>query len=55
MTYALVFTLVSLFCRSVIAVFGVKQAAGSFQVDTGGGLTYEVNKCVSRPDAEAKV
>ncbi|RDI78928.1 hypothetical protein Vi05172_g11035 [Venturia inaequalis] len=44
MTYALVFTLVSLFCRSVIAVFGVKQAAGSFQVDTGGGLTYEVNK-----------
>lgn len=48
MFYFLLFTLFSLFCRSVTAVFGVKQAATSFLIDTGSGLTYEVDKCVSQ-------
>ncbi|QDS74173.1 hypothetical protein FKW77_001840 [Venturia effusa] len=44
MNYALLLSFFSLFCRYVIAAFGVTETAGAVQVDTGGGLTYEVNK-----------
>lgn len=47
MNYPLLFTVFFLYCRSVIAVFGVTEAANVFKVDTGGGLTFEVNKYVS--------
>ncbi|TID21605.1 polysaccharide lyase family 4 protein [Venturia nashicola] len=44
MISALLFVVVSFFCRSVIAGFGVTQAANAVRVETGAGLTFEVNK-----------
>jgi len=44
MAFAFLFVVFVLFCRSVSATFGVTEAAEAFQVDTGGGLTFEVNK-----------
>jgi hypothetical protein len=44
MAFAFFLVVVALFCQSVSATFGVTEAAEAFLVDTGGGLTFEVNK-----------
>jgi hypothetical protein len=46
MAFALLLTVFVAFVCPALATFGVTDAAEAYQVDTGGGLTFEVNKYV---------
>jgi hypothetical protein len=46
MAFGSLLVVLAVFICHALATFGVVEAAEAYQVDTGGGLTFEVNKWV---------